>query len=102
MMNGTYVAQKIIKKAIFFTEHESIYFERMIDERTRLFVFAGIFFILGPLEDCSHSKFAGVARLLLTPVRSSALATRSKLLLREFFFAADSLNKCRSFGGGCL
>jgi len=25
MMNGMYVAQKIIKKAIFFTEHETIF-----------------------------------------------------------------------------
>jgi len=102
MMNGMYVAQKIIKKAIFFTGHETIYLKRMIDGRTGLFVLAGIFLILGPVEDCSHSEFAGVVSLLLTPVRSSALATRSKLLLCEFFFAADSLNKCRSFGGGCL
>jgi hypothetical protein len=49
MMNGTYVAQQIIKKAIFFTEHETIYLKRMIDGRTCLFVFAGIFFILGPI-----------------------------------------------------
>jgi hypothetical protein len=90
MMNGMYVAQKIIKKAIFFTGHEPIFSEDMIDGRTGLFVLAGIFLILGPIEDCSHSEFAGAAGLLLTPVRS------------EFFFAADSLNKCRSFGGGCL
>jgi len=25
MMNGMYVTQKIIKKAIFFTEHETIF-----------------------------------------------------------------------------
>ena len=49
MMNGTYVAQKIIKKAIFFTGHETIFSEGMIDRRTCLFVFAGIFFILGPI-----------------------------------------------------
>jgi hypothetical protein len=90
MTNGMYVAQKIITKAIFFTEHETIFNEGMIDGRTGLFVLAGIFLILGPIEDCSHSEFAGAAGLLLTPVRS------------EFFFAADSLNKCRSFGGGCL
>ena len=49
MMNGTYVAQKIIKKAIFFTGHETIFSEGMIDGWTCLFVFAGIFFILGPI-----------------------------------------------------
>jgi len=49
MMNGTYVAQKIIKKAIFFTEHETIFSGGMIDGRTCLFVFAGTFFILGPI-----------------------------------------------------
>ena len=49
MMNGMYVAQKIIKKAIFFTGHETISSECMIDGWTCLFVFAGIFFILGPI-----------------------------------------------------
>jgi hypothetical protein len=51
MMNGMYVAQKIIKKAIFFTEHETIFDEGedMIDGRTGLFVLAGIFLILGPI-----------------------------------------------------
>jgi len=49
MTNGIYAVQKIIKKAIFFTEHETIYLKRMIDGRTCLFVFAGIFFILGPI-----------------------------------------------------
>ena len=49
MMNGTYVAQKIIKKAIVFTGHETIFSEGMIDGWTCLFVFAGIFFILGPI-----------------------------------------------------
>jgi hypothetical protein len=63
MMNGMYVAQKIIKKAIFFTGHEPIFSEGMIDGRTGLFILAGIFFILGPIEDCSHSEFAGVAGL---------------------------------------
>jgi hypothetical protein len=43
MMNGMYVAQKIIKKAIFFTGHESICIQHMIDGRTGLFVLAGIF-----------------------------------------------------------
>ena len=43
MTNGMYVAQKIIKKAIFFTEHETIFNEGMIDGRTGLFVLAGIF-----------------------------------------------------------
>jgi hypothetical protein len=38
-----YVAQKIIKKAIFFTGHESISPKHMIDGRTGLFVLAGIF-----------------------------------------------------------
>jgi hypothetical protein len=90
MTNGMYVVQKIITKAIFFTGHGPICTKHMIDGRTGLFVLAGIFFILGPIEDCSHSEFAGAAGLLLTSVRS------------EFFFAADSLNKCRSFGGGCL
>ena len=60
MMNGMYVAQKIIKKAIFFTGHETICPERMIDGRTGLFVLAGIFLILGPIEDRFHSEFAGV------------------------------------------
>jgi hypothetical protein len=60
-----------------------------MDERVCSFLLE-FFLILGPIEDCSHSEFAGVARLLLTSVRS------------EFFFAADSLNKCQSFGGGCL
>ena len=49
MMNGMYAVQKIIKKAIFFTGHETIYLKRMIDGWTCLFVFAGIFFILGPI-----------------------------------------------------
>jgi hypothetical protein len=45
MMNGMYVAQKITKKAIFFTEHQTIFgqSEDMIDGRTCLFVLAGIF-----------------------------------------------------------
>jgi hypothetical protein len=48
MINGMYVAQKIIKKAIFFTEHETIFDEGedMIDGRTCLFVLAGIFLIV--------------------------------------------------------
>jgi len=44
-----YVVQKIITKAIFFTGHESICAERMIDGRTGLFVLAGIFIIVGPI-----------------------------------------------------
>lgn len=43
MMNGMYAAQKIIKKAIFFTEHETICIQCMIDGRMGLFVLAGIF-----------------------------------------------------------
>jgi hypothetical protein len=31
MTNGRYAAQKIITKAIFFTGHETISYERMID-----------------------------------------------------------------------
>ena len=49
MMNGMYAAQKIVTKAIFFTGHETIFSEDMIDGRTCLFVFAGIFSILGPI-----------------------------------------------------
>jgi len=49
MMNGMYAAQKIVTKAIFFTGHETIFNEGMIDGRTDLFVLAGIFLILGPI-----------------------------------------------------
>jgi hypothetical protein len=55
MMNGMYVAQKIIKKAIFFTEHETIFAERgdMIDGRTGLFGLAGIFLIVAQFRIAS-------------------------------------------------
>ena len=48
MMNGMYAAQKIIKKAIFFTEHlnDLVQSEDMIDGRACLFVLAGIFLIV--------------------------------------------------------
>ena len=50
MMNGMYAAQKIVTKAIFFyTGHEMIFNEGMIDGRMGLFVLAGIFLILGPI-----------------------------------------------------
>ena len=49
MMNGMYAAQKIIKKAIFFTEHDLVQSEHMIDGRTGLFVLAGIFLIVGAI-----------------------------------------------------
>jgi hypothetical protein len=44
-----YVVQKIITKAMFFTGHEAIRAEPMIDGRICLFVLAGIFLILGPI-----------------------------------------------------
>jgi hypothetical protein len=49
MTNGMYVVQKLITKAIFFTGHEVIRAEPMIDGRTGLFVLAGIFIIVGPI-----------------------------------------------------
>src|SRR5262249_32749679 len=49
MTNGTYVAQKIITKAIFFTGHQTICVKPMIDGRTCLFVLAGVFLIVGPI-----------------------------------------------------
>jgi hypothetical protein len=55
-----YVVQKIITKAIFFTGHETICAKRMIGGRICLFVLAGIFLILGPIEDCFHAESAGV------------------------------------------
>jgi len=54
-----YVVQKIITKFIFFTGHETIFAKRMIGGRICLFVLAGIFLILGPIEDCFHAESAG-------------------------------------------
>ena len=55
MMNGMYVAQKIIKKAIFFTEHlnDLVQSEDMIDGRACLFVLAGIFLIVAQVRIAS-------------------------------------------------
>ena len=55
MMNGMYAAQKIIKKAIFFTGHETIFDEDedMIDGRPCLFVLAGSFLIVAQFRIAS-------------------------------------------------
>jgi len=55
MMNGMYAAQKIIKKAIFFTEHlnDLVQSEDMIDGRACLFVLAGIFLIVAQVRIAS-------------------------------------------------
>jgi len=55
MMNGMYAAQKIIKKAIFFTEHlnDHVQSEDMIDGRACLFVLAGIFLIVAQVRIAS-------------------------------------------------
>jgi hypothetical protein len=53
MMNGMYAAQKIIKKAIVFTEHDLVQSEHMIDGRTGLFVLAGIFLIVAQFRIAS-------------------------------------------------
>ena len=60
MTNGMYVVQKIITKAIFFTVHETIRAEPMIDGRICLFALAGNFSFVGVIWDCFHSEFAGV------------------------------------------
>jgi hypothetical protein len=53
MTNGIYAVQKIITKAIFFTEHETICIQRMIDGRTGLFVLAGILLIVAQFRIAS-------------------------------------------------
>jgi hypothetical protein len=70
MMNGMYAAQKIIKKAIFFTEHDLVQSEHMIDGRTCLFVLAGTFLIVAQFriasipnsQACSSCKLPAAVR----------------------------------------
>ena len=61
MMNGMYAAQKIIKKAIFFTEHlnDLVQSEDMIDGRACLFVLAGIFLIVAQFRIASIPNSQG-------------------------------------------
>src|SRR5262249_53893626 len=87
MTNGRYAAQKINTKAIFFTGHETISNERLIDGRTGLLVLAGIFLILHPIQDCLRTvltawRFSTILRFGLCSLCRDGLGRRTALVWR--------------------